>query len=250
MRFILLFALLIFTLYARESKQKITIGIGPYVQTQPYKDAKPIFVPSPVIFFDNSLFYIRWSRFGMYFLGKKEQNYAWGFSLTAQPRTYGYKATDSQTLKGMQTRDTTFEAGLAFSASYHNDTYIESMLLTDMLGRYNSWIFKTEVGDKYTLGDFSFYPSLIVIYQSQKFLDYYYGVKESEKIDGIRPAYTPSNGVLFGAQTYISYPFTDKLSALANIRVDIIPQTAYKSPIVNDRFIYSGLLSLIYKFEY
>jgi len=249
MRLILLFTLLVFTLNAQESKQKITVGLGPYIQTQPYEDVKPIFVPSPVIFFDNSFFYIRWSRFGMYFLGKKEKNYAWGFSLTAQPRTYGYNAKDSKTVKGMQTRESTFEAGLAFSASYH-DAYIETMFLTDMLGRYDSWIFKTELGNEYALGDFSFYPSLIVIYQSKKFLDYYYGVKESEKIDGIRPAYTPSDGVLFGAQTYISYPFTEKLSALANLRADLIPQTAYKSPIVNDRFIYSGLLSLIYTFEY
>jgi len=238
-----------FTLYAQESKQKITVGVGPYIQTQPYKDVKPIFVPSPVIFFDNSLFYIRWSRFGMYFLGNKEKDYAWGFSLTAQPRTYGYEPKDSKTVERMQTRESTFEAGLAFSASYH-DTYIETMLLTDILGRYDSWIFKTEIGDEYALDDFSFYPSIIIIYQSKKFLDYYYGVKESEKIDGIRPAYTPSDGVLFGAQTYISYPFTEKLSALVNIRADLIPQTAYESPIVNDKFIYSGLVSLIYKFEY
>ncbi|WP_297485663.1 MipA/OmpV family protein [Sulfurimonas sp.] len=249
MKYLLILSLFFFTLNAADAKQKVTIGLGPYIQTQPYKDVSPLLVPSPVIFFDNSLFYIRWSRFGMYFLGKKEKEYAWGFSITAQPRTYGYKANDSKTLKGMDERKTSFEAGLAFSASYHKK-HIETMLLTDMLGRYNSWIFKTEIGDEYHLNKLSFYPSLIVIYQSQKFLDYYYGVKESEKIDGIRPAYTPSDGVLFGAQTYISYPLTKKLSTLINIRADLIPQTAYNSPIVNDRFIYSGLLSLIYTFEY
>ena len=251
MRYIFLFFFLFFTLNAAENKkQKVTIGLGPYVQTQPYKgDTTPILVPSPVIFFDNSLFYIRWSRFGMYFLGKKEQDFAWGFSITAQPRTYGYKPNESKALEGMDERKTTFEAGLAFSASL-DDKYIETMLLTDMLDRYDSWIFKTEMGNTYHLGKFSFYPSLIVIYQSQKFLNYYYGVKESEQIAGIRPAYTPSDGVLIGAQTYINYPLTKKLSTLVNIRADLIPQSAYSSPIVNDRFIYSGLLSLIYTFEY
>ena len=249
MKYLLILSLFFFTLNAADAKQKVTIGLGPYIQTQPYKDVSPILVPSPVIFFDNSLFYIRWSRFGMYFLGKKEKEYAWGFSITAQPRTYGYKANDSKTLKGMDERKTSFEAGLAFSASYHKK-HIETMLLTDMLGRYDTWIFKTEIGDEYHLNKLSFYPSLIVIYQSQKFLDYYYGVKESEKIDGIRPEYTPSDGVLFGVQTYISYPLTKKLSTLVNIRADLIPQTAYNSPIVNKKFIYSGLLSLIYTFEY
>ena len=249
MRYLLIITLFFISLNAADTKQKVTVGAGPYIQTQPYEGVKPILVPSPVIFFDNGLFYIRWSRFGMYFLGKKEQDYAWGFSISAQPRTYGYEAKDSKTLTGMDTRQTTFEAGLAFSASYH-DKYIETMLLTDVLGRYDSWIFKTEIGDAYHLGKFNFYPSVIIIYQSQKFLDYYYGVKESEQIAGIRPAYTPSDGVLVGAQTYISYPLTKKLSTLVNIRADLIPQTAYDSPIVKDRFIYSGLLSLIYKFEY
>ncbi len=250
MKYFFFIMILLTSLNAASTKQqKVTVGIGPYIQTQPYKGAKAIFVPSPVIFFDNSLFYVRWSRFGMYFLGKKEQNFAWGFSLTVQPRTYGYKAKDSKTLQGMQTRDTTFEGGLAFSASYQKK-YIETMLLTDMLGRYNSWIFKTEIGDEYHLHKISFYPSLIAIYQSKKFLDYYYGVKESEKISGIRPAYTPNDGVLFGMQTYISYPITQKLSTLVNLRADLIPQTAYNSPIVNDKFIYSGLLSLIYTFHY
>ncbi len=249
MKYLLILSLLFFTLNASNAKQKVTIGLGSYIQTQPYKNVSSILVPSPVIFFDNSLFYIRWSRIGMYFLGKKEKEYAWGFSITAQPRTYGYKASDSKTLKGMDERKTSFEAGLAFSASYHKK-HIETMLLTDMLGRYDTWIFKTEIGDEYHLNKLSFYPSLIVIYQSQKFLDYYYGVKKSEKIDGVRPAYTPSNGVLFGAQTYISYPLTKKLATLINLRADLIPQTAYNSPIVNKKFIYSGLLSLIYTFEY
>ena len=251
MKYLFLLFLLIFTLNAAEdSKQKVTIGLGPYIQTQPYKqDSDPILVASPVIFFDNSLFYIRWSRFGMYFLGKKEQDFAWGFSITAQPRTYGYKPKESQALEGMDERKTTFEAGLAFSASF-DDKYIETMLLTDMLGRYESWIFKTEMGDTYHLGQFSFYPSLIIIYQSQKFLDYYYGIKESEEIAGVRPVYRPSDGVLFAAQTYISHPITDKLSTLVNIRADLIPKTAYDSPIVSNRYIYSGLLSLIYTFEY
>ena len=250
MKYLLILSLFFFTLNAADAKQKVTIGLGPYIQTQPYKqDTTPILVPSPVIFFDNSLFYIRWSRFGMYFLGKKEKDFAWGFSITAQPRTYGYTSNESKALEGMDERKTTFEAGIAFSATL-DDKYIESMLLTDILRRHDSWIFKTEIGDKYHFGKLNFYPSFIIIYQSQQFLNYYFGVKNSEKIDKIRPAYTPTDGVLIGAQTYIRYPLTKKLSTFINIRTDLIPQTAYNSPIVSKRYIYSGLFSLIYTFEY
>jgi outer membrane protein len=249
MKYIVL-ALLTLSLYAAETqiKQKVTIGLGPYVQTQPYKGVNPLLVPSPVIFFDNGLFYMRWSRAGMYFLGDKSEDFSWGLSLTVQPRTYGYKAEDSEYLKGMDQRETTFEGGIAFSASY-NDTYIETMLLTDMLVRYESWLFKTEIGDEFVLGDFTFYPSIIVIYESDEFVNYYYGVKEHEaRAD--RAQFTPGAGWQLGAQTYIDYPFTDKLSGLVNLRVDRLPSSALNSPLIESDYIYSGLVSLIYSFEY
>ncbi|PHQ57073.1 MAG: structural protein MipA [Sulfurimonas sp.] len=250
MKYIVLLALLTLSLYAAETqtKQKVTIGLGPYVQTQPYKGVNPLLVPSPVIFFDNGLFYMRWSRAGMYFLGDKSEDFSWGLSLTAQPRTYGYKAEDSEYLKGMDERETTFEGGIAFSASY-DDTYIETMLLTDIFVRYESWLFKTEIGDEFVLGDFTFYPSIIVIYESDEFVNYYYGVKEYEaRAD--RAQFTPGAGWQLGAQTYIKYPFTDKLSGLVNLRVDRLPSSALNSPLIESDYIYSGLVSLIYSFEY
>jgi len=250
MKYILLLALLTLSLYGEEmqKKKKVTLGFGPYMQTQPYKGVDPLLVPSPVIFFDNSLFYVRWSRAGMYFLGDKGEEFSWGLSLTAQPRTYGYKAEDSKYLEGMDERETTFEGGLAFSASY-NDTYIETMLLTDILVRYESWLFKTEIGDEFKLGKFTFYPSIIVVYESDEFVNYYYGVKQHEaRAD--RAQFTPGAGWQIGAQTYIDYPFTDKLAGLINLRVDRLPSSALNSPLIESDYIYSGLVSLIYTFHY
>ncbi|MDF1879151.1 MipA/OmpV family protein [Sulfurimonas sp. SAG-AH-194-C20] len=255
MKYILLLSLLALSLFAQETlttqkKQKLTLGLGPYFQTQPYKDVDALLVPSPVIFFDNGLFYVRWSRAGVYFLGNKGEEFSWGFSLTVQPRTYGYKAEDSKYLAGMDDRENTFEGGLAFSATY-NDTYIEAMLITDMLVRYESWLFKTEIGDEFHLGNFVLYPSIIIVYESADFVNYYYGVKENEVDTSIgRTLFTPGEGWQLGAQTYIEYPFTDKLSGLVNLRVDRLPTSAINSPLVDESFIYSGLVSLIYTFEY
>ena len=250
MKYIVLLLLVFIQVNAEDTKQKVTVGLGPYFQTQPYKDAATVLVPSPVIFFDNSLFYVRWSRAGMYFLGDKQEDYAWGFSLTAQPRPYGYKESDSEYLRGMDARENTLEGGLAFSASY-KDAYLEIMALTDLLDRYDSWLVKTEIGDEYRLGDFSFYPSLILIYQSDKFVDYYYGIKESEVATSIyTDAYAPKGGWQVGAQTYIKYPVTQNWSAFVNIRADKITDDAANSPLVDQDYIYSGLVSLIYTFEY
>lgn len=248
MRYFLLLLLIFSALFAEEEKQKVTIGLGPYIQTQPYKDVAPIIVPSPVIFFDNAIVYVRWTRVGVYFLGEKNEDYSWGFSLTAQPQPYSYKASDSDALQGMQDKESTFEAGLAFSIKA-DKSYFEIMALKDILGRYNSWIIKSELGYEFKVGNFSFYPSAILIYQSSQFINYYYGVTQREA-NSFRAEYQAGNALQLGVQTYIEYPLTKSLSAFFNIRADKLPQEATESPIVNDDYIYSGLASLIYTFEY
>ena len=255
MRNIILITLFFLTLNAQETevnlekKQKVTIGLGAYVQSQPYKGVDSFVVPSPVIFFDNGLFYVRWSRAGIYFLGDKQDNFSWGFSLTAQPRVFGYNPQNSPELQGMDERETTFEGGLAFSALY-NTTYIEIMLLTDLLDRYDSWLIKTEVGDEFSLGHFTFYPSLIVSYQSDEFVNYYYGVTKEESAKTSFDVFKPGAGFQVGAQTYVERPITENLSVLLNFRADSIPYTARNSPILDSSVIYSGLASLIYTFKY
>jgi len=249
MKFFLIFALFLTTVVSAQDESKITLGLGAYTQSQPYKGCDDLLLPSPVIFFDNGIVYARWSRFGIYFLGEKKKNYAWGFSLTAQPRTLGYKASDSTYLTGMDERKSTLEGGLAFSASYNNSQYIEIMLLADMLHTYNAYVTRVEIGDEYKAGKFTFYPSIVLLYQPRKFIDYYYGVKSSEAT-ATRPAYNPGSGLEYGAQTYIKYPFTKKLSALINLRYDVLANSAQNSPLTDKSYIYSGLASLIYTFSY
>ncbi len=241
---------LLFTLHA----EKLTIGLGLYMQTQPYKSIDPIIVPSPVIFFDNGLFYVRWTRAGIYFLGNKGKDFSWAFSLTAQPRPFGYETKGVTDYVGLDSREATIEGGLAFSALYH-DTYLEVMLLTDLLARHDSWLAKAEFGDEFHFGNFSLYPSVIVSYQSDAFVNYYYGVTQEEadrsRNDPISfHFFKPKGGFQVGAQSYLKYPLTKNFSTLLNARIDSIPASAHASPLLKETLIYSGLLSLIYTFEY
>jgi len=246
---ILILFLLIFNLYAQDSKQKLTIGAGPYFQSQPYKDVDTLVLPSPVIFYDDGLFYVRWSRAGIYFLGEKTEDYSWGFSLTAQPRTNGYKASDSPYLTGLKERKTSIEGGVAFSGRVDKSS-LEVMFLTDILNRYDSWIIKAELGYDFEIGKLKIYPSLIAIYQSSDFINYYYGISKEEALTSAYSEYKAHSALQLGAQTYIKYPINDSFSTLINLRADFLSSEAKNSPIVQDNHIYSGLVSLIYTFEY
>jgi len=246
MKYILVLILILSSLYAEDEKQKVTIGLGPFVQTQPYKNVDSKVLASPVIFYDNGIVYVRWSRAGLYFYGDKTDDFSYGFSITVQPRVYGYESDD---IFGMDKREGTWEGGLAFSAKT-DKAYIEVMALTDILDRYESWILKTEIGYEAKLGDFSFFPSAIFVYQSSNFMNYYYGVKNTEVATSGFNEYRPSKGLQVGVQTYIKYPFTDNFATLINIRADRLANEAADSPLVDSNYIYSGLASLIYTFEY
>ena len=238
--------LLIFTSLFSNEKQEVTIGVGPYIQSQPYTNVESIILPSPIIFYDNGIFYVRWTRFGVYFLGEKSEDFSWGLSLTAKPRVYGY---DSSDISGMDTKENSWEGGLAFSASA-GDSYIEIILLNDILGAHNSWILETTLGYDFKVGNFSFYPSITAEYQSKDFINYYYGVTSVEASRRAETVYIADAGLQVGAQTYIKYPFTKNLSGLLNMKLDRLPVQATTSSIVDDKYIYSGLASLIYTFEY
>ena len=246
MKYIITLIILFTSLLFAGEKQKITIGAGAYVQSQPYANVNTIVLPSPVIFFDNGIFYVRWTRIGLYFLGEKTDDFSWGFSLTAQPRAFGYESSD---IVGMDERKDTWEGGLAFSMQ-KNDAYLEVIALHDVLNSYKSWIINTEIGYDFKIADFSFYPSFIAEYQSKDFLDYYYGVRSVEAARSSQTAYLPKAGMQLGVQTYIKYPFTKNVSALVNLRVDKLPSQATSSSLVNEDYMYSGLASLIYTFEY
>jgi outer membrane protein len=254
----LIFLLLLLNTLIR-AQDDIYIGLGPYFQTQPYKDADPVVLASPVIFFDNSLFYIRWTRVGMYFYGHKGDSFSWGASLTAQPQIIGYYETDAfnaigsrdktPILEGMEDHESSWEAGLALSASYEN-YFGEFLLLHDIFNESNALKARIEVGAEYAVGDFLFVPSVLAVYLSQKFTDYYFGIPQEETLPGLRPnAYTADAALNLAAQSYIKYSVSEHWHLLANIRADYLGKSIRNSPLVDDKMMYSGMLSVMYSFN-
>ena len=246
MRLVVLSLLLSLSLFAQEKKESITLGAGLYTQTQPYKNVADLVLLSPVIFYDYSIFYIRWTRFGAYFLGEKNENYSWGLSLTAQPRTYGYESSD---IEGLNQKKDSWEGGLALSAK-QGPLWIEISALTDILNSEKRWIVNLELGYDFKISNLSFYPSFSLSYLSLAFNDYYYGISKPEAILSNFNEYHAKSGLSLALQTYIEYPLTNKLSTLLNFKANFLPKSAYQSPLVDEKYIYSGLVSFLYTFKY
>ncbi len=218
--------------------------MGSYIQSQPYKKADPLILPSPVVFLESKPFYIRWSQLGVYFMGGEN----WGASLIAQPRPYGYEAHNSAQLRGMAERKSSWEGGISFAAK--NDyAYVQIAYLHDLLDNSNGSLVRGELGTKQHLGKWTFVPSLLLLHFSQSFNNYYYGVTQDEATLS-RSYYKAQAGLNIALQSYIDYEFAPKWHLFSNLRIDILNDAITDSPIVNDRYMYSGLVSLLYDFNF
>lgn len=242
------------TLYAKEKPVEIKepiikkdtafIGGGFYLQSQPYEDTDGFATISPVVFFDNELFYMRWTRLGMYFLGGEN----WGMSVTAQPRPFGYKTNDSPTFAGMADRQASWEGGLSI-AGKNELGFAEATWFTDLLDNSGGSLLRFELGKKISKNKWTFVPSVLAIFFDEKFNDYYYGVRLNEARPG-RAYYVAGAGLNLAAQSYINYDINKNWHLLGNIRVDYLSSSITDSPIVGKRYMLSGLISVMYSFEY
>lgn len=246
MKIILIILLSVGVAFAK--RDTIFIGAGPYMQTQPYKGVSARLVPSPVIFFDNNIFYIRWSKIGVYLAGKKKQNYSWALSLAAQPCTFGYSASNSSYLKGMSNKNNSIEAGLELDGTYKT-LFFNILSFHDVLNNNNSYMAHIQFGDSIKYKSLSLYPSILAIYYADKFNNYYYGVTHNEATP-IRPYYHSNGGFNYAIETYLRYKITKKWYFLSYIRAEYLNKTIQNSPIVNSHYIYSGLLSVMYKLSF
>ena len=214
-------------------ENSISLGTGLYSQTQPYKKSKNLILPSPVIFFDNSLLYIRWTRVGIYFMGEKNDNLSWGLSLTALPRTISYKSN----ISSVKDKKSTWEGGVSFGISKEN-YYAELLLLHDLLNNHKSYVTQFELGSEYKIYNATFYPSISFFYQSSEFINYYYEPKKKD------------SGINFALQTYINYPLSQNLSTFLHFKVEKLSKKITNSSLVTDKVVYSSLFSLIYTYHY
>jgi outer membrane protein len=226
------------------AKDRAFVGGGFYLQSQPYEDTDGFARISPVVFFDNELFYVRWTRLGMYFMGGKN----WGASITVQPRPFGYETNDSSTFTGMADRNSSWEGGLSIAGK--NDLgFAELSFFTDLLGNSDGSLLRFELGKKISSNKWTFVPSILAIYFDEKFNNYYYGVSQNEAT-AARAFYTAAAGLNLAAQSYINYDINKNWHLLGNVRADYLSSGITGSPIVGKSYMLSGLISVMYSFEY
>ena len=66
----------------------------------------------------------------------------------------------------------------------------------------------------------------------------------------MRPeSYEADVALNLAAQTYLEYSINEHWHLLANLRADYLGKSIQDSPLVDDRMMYSGMLSVMYSFN-
>jgi outer membrane scaffolding protein for murein synthesis (MipA/OmpV family) len=158
----------------------------------------------------------------------------------------GYEADDSPFLNGMDKRKSGLWLGGA--AIWRNDiANLSAELLADGSGNSKGSRFKVQVDRRFAAGAFGFTPRLAAHWVDSKYVDYYYGVKDSEAQSG-RPAYVGKSSANMEVGLRVDYAVAPKQTVFLDVSATSFGSGIKNSPLVS-RSSQSGVrLGYVYRF--
>lgn len=231
-----------------ESTSSWGLGIGAVSSQQPYKGVDRESQAIPLIYFEND--YVR--VFGPtaeiklpgFTLNDSQQL---DLSIVGEYDFSGYDDDDARFLDGMSDRKGGFWAGA--KVQWRNP-------LADVSAQWLADVSGNSKGQRFTLGlerswqwgeHLTLTPRVAAIWQDQKYVDYYFGVRESEaRID--RAAYDGKSGLNTELGVRGNYMFDDHHSVFLDVKATRLADEIKDSPLVDRSTDNSVLFGYLYRF--
>lgn len=224
------------------------LGVGAISSQQPYagidRDTKAL----PLIYFENE--YLR--VFGPEAEVKLTQleindTQQIDFSLVGQYDFSGYDADDSRVFDGMSDRKSGFWAGA--KVQWRTDRVdVHAEWLADVSGNSNGRRFNLGLERTWRLGDhITLTPHVTAMWQDTKYVDYYFGVRDSEaRID--RAAYDGESALNTEFGVRGNYMFDQHHSVFLDLKATRLDSEIEDSPLVDRATENSALFGYLYRF--
>jgi len=188
---------------AREADSRWSLGVAVATADKVYRDYDREVLPLPLVSYESDRFSlgIPVSDFKFY------SGRTLSFRLRARVANDGYDADDSPFLAGMDDRKLSVWAGgaIIWSTALGN---ISGEVLADALGNSKGTRAKVQIDRRFAAGRFAVTPRLAAEWVDDKYVDYYYGVRQSEVRTG-RPFHegTSTTNVQLGVRVdYMPVP--------------------------------------------
>ncbi|MDQ2139881.1 MipA/OmpV family protein [Alcaligenaceae bacterium B3P038] len=159
------------------------LGIGAVVVDKPYRDFDREVLPLPLVSYENKWISATVPTFDF----KLYSTDSLSFRLRARWSGDGYEAKDSPALTDMDKRKSSLWAGGA--VTWKTDlANLSGEVLGDAMGNSKGMRAKLQIDRRFAAGKFGLTPRLAAEWVDDKYVNYYYGVRQSEVRDG-RPFY-------------------------------------------------------------
>jgi outer membrane protein len=210
----------------------ITLGAGILYRDKVYRDyddgekAQPF----PLILYEGDRFFFRASNFGWKFIRGGE----WELSALIEFQGDGYESSDSDFLSGMDDRDPYVGAGgqVTWQPSKWGFTLKGT---TDITSESDGSQFTGKVHWTNKSGPFVVKLAGGAAWQSEDYVDYYFGVKSSEAVPGVRPRYSPSDEINYNLAGLIFYQKPESKWLIATgLKYTFYGDDVDDSPITSD----------------
>ncbi|MCB1703655.1 MAG: MipA/OmpV family protein [Halioglobus sp.] len=158
-----------------------------------------------------------------------------------------YEEDDSDYLKGMGDRDSTFTAGLALLAELPMGFDLALGYQHDVLDRTGGGEARIAVDKSFQWGAFRFSPTLGINWLTRDLADYDFGVPQ-DKATADRPAYRVDAAFTTDAGVGVMYEINTDWLVVMNVAVEFFDDEITDSPIVDDDYVFKGFFALTYVF--
>ena len=122
------------------------------------------------------------------------------------------------------------------------------MLITnDILGKHDGHILSLSYGKTFRRKNLTLTPSVGLKWQSENFVNYYYGVRSKESRSS-RPTYHPSDALNPFMSLRLTYKLNEKWNIFSSFRYQWLDNEISNSPIVDQSYQTSLMFGFMYVF--
>jgi len=203
------------------------LGVGVAAIEKPYRDFDTETVGLPVVSFENKWISTSIPTFDV----KLYSGHTLSFRLRARYAGDGYEADDSPFLAGMDERKASLWAGAAVVWKPGFAT-ITGEFVGDAMGKSKGTRVRLQVDRRFAAGRFGFTPRLAAEWVDDKYVDYYYGVRQSE-VTATRAYYAGEATTNIHAGLRVDYTPTRHHTVFVDLGASRFGSTVKDSPLVD-----------------
>ena len=223
----------------------LSVGTGFFAEQSPYSDVGWKYTPMPVIQFDSEYVFFDVQTAGFYLY--KGDHSALLLLADYEPMAYDPDDANKAAMKAIDKRRPTLFGGLRYTLwGRYGIVRLEGT--GDLLGRTDGFRAKASYGLHFSPAGIDILPEIGVLWHSDEFNDYYFGVSNAESLASGFDAYDGSYSFTPYLGLSAQYAFFNRVKLLLSASYKLTPDKVTDSPIVKKKQVLNVLAGISYIF--